>query len=363
MMTSATLFRYISRTFLMNILMIMGVLLGIIFILDTIDLMRRAAHAQGVGFDIILSMGGLHMTYTILRLLPFGVLFGAIYSCWKLNRTQELVVIRSAGLSAWQFLTPMLAAALLVGVAAITVVNPISALMASKYKQMEIIHLNAADDLLTVSRTGIWLRQPTDGGYALLHADSFDQSDWRFNNVIAFFFKSGDSFQKRIDSPVTYLRDGNWEIRDALINEGTDAARKDVVLLPTSLTTYKIAESFADPEAVSFWKMPDYINIMEETGLPTASLEIHFQSLLALPFLLAAMVLLAATFSLRPPRFGGVAGMIALGVAAGFFIFFLQSMLAAFGTSLKIPVMLAAWAPVAICLLFGATALLHLEDG
>jgi lipopolysaccharide export system permease protein len=102
---------------------------------------------------------------------------------------------------------------------------------------------------------------------------------------------------------------------------------------------------------------------MEDTGFPATRLYIHFQSLLAQPFLLAAMVLLAATFSLRPPRFGGVATMIALGIAVGFLVFFVQSMLQAFGVSQKVPVGLAAWSPSIVSLLLGVTALLHMEDG
>ena len=75
------------------------------------------------------------------------------------------------------------------------------------------------------------------------------------------------------------------------------------------------------------------------------------------------MVLLAATFSLRPARFGGTGALIALGVGAGFFVFFMENMLGAFGASQKIPAFLAAWTPAVVSLLLGLTALLHLEDG
>ncbi|MDF3024389.1 MAG: permease YjgP/YjgQ family protein, partial [Alphaproteobacteria bacterium] len=81
------------------------------------------------------------------------------------------------------------------------------------------------------------------------------------------------------------------------------------------------------------------------------------------PFFFVAMVLLAATFSLRPPRFGGAGALLALGVAIGFFVFFMDSMLGAFGLSQKIPAYLAAWTPAIVSLLLGTTALLHLEDG
>jgi lipopolysaccharide export system permease protein len=248
-------------------------------------------------------------------------------------------------------------------VLATAVLNPISSTLLAKHDQLVALYLQKNSNLVTVSRTGIWLRQPTQGGYALIHSATFDETEWRLSGVTVFFFDNGDNFLSRIDSPVAYLKDGYWEIRGALVNEHSTATREEVRRLPTELTAQKIEESFADPDTISFWSIPDYIHIMEETGFPTTPLHIHFQALLAQPFLFMAMVLLAATFSLRPPRFGGTGGMIVLGVAIGFFIFFMESMLHAFGISQKIPVYLAAWTPAAVSLLLGTTALLHLEDG
>ena len=361
---TGTLFRYISRHFLFNFLGLTLILLGLVYVFDTIELLRRAADRPGVPFGLVLSMAAMKLPMVGQQIIPFAVLFAAIYTCWRLNKTSELVVIRAAGLSAWQFLAPMIACAFGVGLLTTMAINPIGSIMLSKYAQMEIVHLQKTDNLVTVSRTGIWLRQPAeDNGYALLHAENFEQKEWRLGNVIVLFFDADDTFQKRIDSPSVLLKDGFWDMQNALINTPTGASRQDLLALPTELTAEKIEESFADPETISFWQIPQYLRIMTETGFPGTRLAIHFQSLLAQPFLLAAMILLAATFSLRPQRIGGTALMITLGVAVGFFIFFMESILQAFGISQKIPVSLAAWTPALVSLLLGTTALLHMEDG
>lgn len=360
---SSTLFRYIFRRFFAGFGVIMAVLMGVVYLFSVIELMRRAATHEGVPFRSLLAMAALQLPEMSQIMLPFGVLFAAIYTCWKLNKTHELIVIRAAGVSAWQFLSPMLAAALLTGIFATAVLNPFSSTLLSKYDQLTTQYLQQNSNLVTVSRTGIWLRQPTKDGYALIHSGAFDEKEWRLSDVIVFFFDNTDNFLSRIDSPEAFLKDGYWEIHDALVNEHNSSNHEEVRKLPTELTSQKIEESFADPDTISFWSIPDYIYIMEETGFPTTPLHIHFQALLAQPFLFMAMVLLAATFSLRPPRFGGTGAMIVLGVAIGFFIFFMESMLHAFGISQKIPVYLAAWTPAAVSLLLGTTALLHFEDG
>ncbi|HYD17870.1 MAG TPA: LPS export ABC transporter permease LptG [Patescibacteria group bacterium] len=363
MITSPTLFRYIGRNFLFNVLMISLLLVGIVFVINSIELLRRSSPLPDVSFGLVLRMSLLSVPQYAERVLPFAVLFGSIYTCWRLNKTHELVVIRSSGISAWQFLFPMMAAALGFGLIVTTIINPVSAVLAAKFDQMENEHLKAKHSLVAVLRTGIWLRQPTEDGYALLHAASFEQKEWRLSDVIVFFFDKEDNFRRRIDSPLAYLRDGFWEITSPLANDRNGPSRAKTETLKTELTATKIEESFASPDSISFWSIPEYIRIMEETGFPATRLHIRFHSLLAQPFFFMAMVLLAATFSLRPPRFGGAGALIGLGVAVGFFVFFMDSMLSAFGVSQKIPAYLAAWTPAVVSLLLGATALLHLEDG
>ena len=87
--------------------------------------------------------------------------------------------------------------------------------------------------------------------------------------------------------------------------------------LTTNLTPEQVRETFATPETVPFWQLPYFIDLAERAGLAAAGYRLQYQKLLARPFLLAAMVLLAAAFSLRFFRFGGVQKMVLGGVAVG----------------------------------------------
>jgi lipopolysaccharide export system permease protein len=90
---------------------------------------------------------------------------------------------------------------------------------------------------------------------------------------------------------------------------------------------------------------------------------LHFQTLLALPLLAGTMALVAAGFSMRPARRGGVSQMIASGVAAGFALFMVSKIAEEFGNSGALPVVMAAWVPAASGLMLAVALLLHLEDG
>jgi lipopolysaccharide export system permease protein len=144
---------------------------------------------------------------------------------------------------------------------------------------------------------------------------------------------------------------------------GQSTERFPEATLPTQLTRDRLNENFAPPETIGFWQIPAYVEVLEVAGLPTERLKLQFHRLLAMPLLFAAMVVIAATFALRPPRRGGVTFVIAVGVAVGFVLYFLSNFVFALGLSGKLPLILAAWTPTTVCLMLGVTTLLHLEDG
>ncbi len=364
MKISSALFRYIGSQFLTHFFCLLMVLLGIIYILDTIELMRRAAAHPDLGFAIIAKMAFLKLPEAGQHVLPFAVLFASIFTFWRMTRTNELVVARTVGLSVWQFLSPVLAATIIVGILATTVINPVSAVLLSKFSDMETFYLQKKSELITISKTGLWLRQNEPDGYSLFHASRFSPETWQIKGLIVFYFDKNDTMTRRIDAPQAFLRDGYWEARSVTIHGREPPAQfQEAHLIPTTLTADEIEESFAPPETLPFWRIPEFIALMEETGFPATRLKVHYHSLLAQPLFFAAMVLLAATVSLRHQRRQGTGALIVLGIALGFFIFFLESVLHAFGISHKISVWLAAWTPATVSLLLGSAVLFHLEDG
>ena len=125
----------------------------------------------------------------------------------------------------------------------------------------------------------------------------------------------------------------------------------------------RVQNSFAPPDTFSVWALPGFIALLNHSGFSSIRHQLQFQSLLALPLLSGTMCLLAAGFSMRQHRRGGVAQMIGGGVAAGFALFMISKLAEEFGQSGALPPVLAAWVPAASGFMLAVTLLLHLEDG
>jgi lipopolysaccharide export system permease protein len=251
-------------------------------------------------------------------------------------------------------------AAMVFGVLAATVYNPIATLAGEKAKQHEARIFGGAGD----NAGRFWLRQRSDTGQSILYAGASENQGESLTGVSAFVFDTNGSFMERIEAASAKFEPGQWQLHNARVYSPNVKPRQVATyLLKTDLTATQVRESLATPETVSFWDLPGYIELAERAGLVAAGYRFQYQSLLARPFMLAAMVLLAASVSLRFFRFGGVQQMILGGIGAGFLLYVLSKVTEDLSNAALMPAIPAAWSPAAIGALTGTLVLLFQEDG
>lgn len=366
---SPTLSLYIARRFAGMALAMTAALAALVALFDFIELLRRAATRADVGFALVASIASLRLPFVVMQILPFAILLGGILAFWRLSRASELVVARAAGISAWSFLLGPALVALALGTLTITVVSPLSAAMLSRAERLDATYLRNATGLSSLAGGRLWLRQADDGlepgGVAILAGvPELGREGFLLRNASLWRLSAADRPLARVEAPQARLAAGAWELPGAVtFATNRQPSAPETLRLPTSLTPDRIEESFASPDTLSFWALPDFIKVLESSGFSAVRHRLHFQSLLSTPLLAVAMALLAAGFSMRHARRGGVAQMMGAGVAAGFTLFLLDKVVEEFGQAGTLPVELAAWAPSVAGLMLALTLLLYLEDG
>lgn len=358
-----TLARYFGMRFLNTVLLVFAGIFLLVTLLDYIELMRRASDIPNVPAILVAKTSLYRVPQITERILPFCILIGAMSCYLNLSRRLELVVARSAGMSAWQFVAPALTVAFLLGVFATTVYNPISAVLQERSKRLEA-ELFGQNAVGAQSGGPFWLSQRTDDGQAIINATSSRDQGVSLFGVTVFTYDLAGHFHQRIEARSAVLEPGVWHLFNARIYE-LEKLPLDFAefRFKTSLSPEQVRESFATPETVPFWELPLYIRIAEHAGLGAAGYRLQFQKLLARPFFLAAMVFLAAAVSLRFFRFGGIQKMVLSGVTAGFLLYILQKVTEDLSKADLMHPVAAAWLPVLVGGLTGFMALLYQEDG
>jgi lipopolysaccharide export system permease protein len=359
-MIGRTLFRYFFRRYVVITLQFFAGVLVISYLADFTEFSRRASTLPNYSIGLAMLMSALRVPLIIQTAIPFIILFSAMATLMTLNRRHELVIARSAGVSAWQFLAPLCLASLLIGILTVTIFNPLAAKALSQSEA--VLHgvdpSDSNDDIIP------WLRQETDEGTTVIGAAKTANRGQLLGDATFLRLDKNGTISERIDARTARLEKGAWKLEGVTdYRPGKEVLHKDSATVKSGLTPEFIEESLADPETIPFYELGRKIRAAHSFGLKAGGFAMQYHSLIALPWLLVAMTLIAATVSMRFVRMGQSAPMILGGILAGFLLYVVSVLVKAFGSAGIVPPVAAAWFPVVVAMFFGITFLLHKEDG
>lgn len=362
MIIGRTLGLYFGRRFLGSVL---GIFVGCVFLIMLIDFleMSRRVGERDIDALTLMLLTVYRAPFFTEQLLPFAVLFGAIGTFLTLSRRLELVVARAAGISAWQFIAPACICALLLGLFSTLVYNPMSADFKERANRIEAQIFNRQTGLFASASSGFWIRQQSVDGEAVIQAAAKTDGGRELSGVNVFLFGPDGKLEERIEARTATLEPGAWRLLDARVLTPTIGLQQyDAYMVATNLSPNQVEETLQS-DTVSFWRLPNAIEAANRVGFGAERYKLQYQSLLARPVLLLAMVLIAASVSLRVFRFGGIGQTILGGVAAGFLLYVSTKLAEDLGEVGIVHPVIAAWFPAVVGALMGVLILLHREDG
>ncbi len=359
-----TLRRYVAKRFLLTIVGAFVVCACLVFMIDMIELLRMTRRAKELSLSSLLWIGLLRLPAFTELLIAFAVLVGSIGALLSLNRKSELTVMRAAGMSVWQFLRPGLTVTLLLGVAAVTLYNPLAAAARSEAEQQIAEVFGTEAGLMSGAGEKSWLRQDGADGQSVINAKASSNQGLSLVGLIAFQFDLQGRFVERIDAERATLQDGYWEMHRATVSRPLrEPEFFNAYSVSTHLDRERAGDAFGSEIAISFWQLPDLIQTSEKAGLSASKYRMQYALLMGRPGLMLAMVVLAATVSLRSFRSGGIQTMVLTGMLGGIGFFLLAEVSRQVGAAGFLSPALAVGVPIGLALLVSLTVLLHQEDG
>lgn len=364
-----TLHLYFARRFSISLIGVFGAFAAMLGLLDLIDEIRRFS-GEGLRFTQILVLTLLNLPAGLYRIMPLVMILATLALFLGLARSSELVVTRAAGRSALRAVAAPLVVAALVGAAAVAVLNPIVAATANRYEVLSDRYLGRQASVLSISDEGLWLREGGEDGQTVISAAHANADGTQLEDVSFLGFDLSGAPSWRVEAERGRLVAGGWEVsrgKHWRFQTGTNpearAERFESLLLPSSMTIDEIRASFGTPSTIPVWALPQYIERLERAGFAARQHRVWLQMELANPLFYAAMVLVAAAFTLRHTRFGHTGVMVLAALLMAFSLYFVRNFAQILGENGQIPILLAAWGPPLATLLLPLGLLLHLEDG
>ncbi len=369
MRLNSILGRYLSKQIVVIFLLVLVTIMGIIMMFDAIEALRRISGREDVGISYVVEYVITRLPQTVDKVLPFVMLVAAMIAFWRVSKNNEYVIIRSAGVSVWGFLTPVLLSVFIVGVVNVAFVNPISSKMYELHETIKYRFVTRNPNAMLFSSKGLWIREAIgDDKVLVIQAKSLRQEEGEIlsmRDVSILEMDRNSQIIRRVEGLIGELNENMFRLRGVKIYASGEATKTlSMTEYETSIDLQRIKENFIDPDAISVWELPDTIRFYESSGFSAQRHRMRYLSLLASPFLLMAMVLVASIFALKANmRQGGVMFMIVAGITTGFVVYFSSQVVYAFGINGYIPVWLAVWTPTLVVGLLGVTVMLHMEEG
>lgn len=357
--------RYVTARTLTSVLMALAVLSTIIVLVNFEEVSRTVGSRAETSALELLGLAVLEAPGVILLVMPFAFLFGVLLAFMGLNRRSELIALRAAGVSAWRFVMPAAATAAVIGVLTAVALNPIASFCTSQFERLkdEMTQVRGAPAAKT-----IWLRQGDKHSQTIIRAQSNEGPGIHLKGVTMFFNTVEPDgqlvFKQRIEAADAVLTHNTWKLSGVReFNPGGVGVNSSKIEVGSTLSEHTALEHFSTATAIPFWSLPGLIARTEAAGISASVYRMQWQQLLSTPLAYAAMAVLAAAFSLRLLRLGGMARFAGSGLALGFVFFFVNQLFDALGKSDVLPAVVAAWSPPALALLVGITLLCYTEDG
>lgn len=360
--------RYFARRFAITFLGVFAVFVVVVGFVGLIEQLGRFAGSD-ITFGQLFTLALLDLPQAIYVILPLIMIIATISLFLGLSRSSEMVVTRAAGRSALRALVPPVFVALIIGLLALAIMNPIVAATSRQF-ETRLAAFSGEGSVLTLGETGLWLRQGNAQGQTVIRAEGADLSGTVLEGVTFITFTPDGGPTTRIAAETATLTDGAWVLTNAkswpLARDTTPEALATTTTrleVPSTLTPDEIRNSFGTPSSIPIWDLPAFITRLQTAGFSAERHQVWLQFELAQPLFLVSMVMIGAAFTLRHQRGGRTGLMILLAILLSFAIYFLRNFAQILGENGDLPAALAAWAPPFAAIGISLGFLLHHEEG
>jgi LPS export ABC transporter permease LptG/LPS export ABC transporter permease LptF len=305
------------------------------------------------------------MIYTIT---PLSVLIAVLVVFGMMNRSSELTAIKSAGVSLYRIVLPVLVIASILATSLFLFDE--FYLPTANRRQEALRNIIKGKPAQTVEHPGenwiFGIQKPGEPEH-IFYYQFFDAAHDSFANISVFEFDPGTfSISKRIFASSAHWepRLNQWVFENGWVRtfKGDEISNYEPFVVNAFSEIREHPRYFKKEELpsseMSFNELSAYIHELQQSGFDTIRLRVQLNRKLAYPLITLIMAILAVPFAVSMGRRGSLAAIaIAIGVAIAYFV--VDGTFEAMGNVNMLPAMLAAWSPDVVFALIGGYLLLR----
>lgn len=360
----SVLSRYLTRQFLGVFLPVMMSFVLLYIIIDTFDRMDIFLR-----HDATFGEAARYMLFKIPLMLtqitPPAVVVGVLLGLGLIARHNEIIALRTGGISLVQTMVPIMICALAISGAALVWNETVVPYCSRMFQHVNNVEIRERGMLGIFQEREIWYR----GGGGFYNIDYVDRATQTVHGLRIYRFADvEDGFHLR---SVVVVPEAKWHrdqwifstnSSEQILDEGTQRSREvasDALLLPESIDDF--LEVQREPEELSYGALSDRIEALTAKGIDASHYLVDLHLKLALPFANAVLAFIAIPIAGRLRRHPSTAAVVGVGAAVGFLYWVILGLATSLGQTGTVPPLLAAWSANVIYTLGGIALYLSAE--
>lgn len=304
----------------------------------------------------------LKVPFMFVQFTPATILLAAIVVFSLMNRNNELLAIRSSGISVYFLVKPAVLVSVLFAMLMFVFGETIIPISMARSNYIKYNVIKKSDNIYS-SRKDIWIKSDN----RLVHINFYDPANQTIAGITITSLKKDFSLDSRIDAAKGYFKDGEW-VFEKIIQQmhKADSINYDVKLydkkiIPLSFKPDDLKKVAKKSEEMSFFELKKYVTKVEKEGYDATTYRVDLNGKIAFPFICIIMVLTGAATGMRSFAKENMPVAIAAGVVTAFMYWVMYGFCLSMGYGTILPPAISAWAANLFFLCFGILYLINAE--
>ena len=335
--------KYLAREILKSLLIVLTVVVGLYII---VEFFNKADNFMEAGLPIsrLLRYLQLKLPQIITQITPVGILLAILIAFGLMNKNNEIIALKSGGVSVYYLLRPVLSIAVFLSILLFClseIVVPITVSQANKIWLMEVKN----KPTLTSKQKNIWIK----GNRAIYFIQYFNPQNHSISGVILNFFDNDFKLSRRVDANRGSYTKGEWVFYDSMeqvLDTETGNYKvqfhaqkaEDVDFLPEDLM-----RAFKKSEEMNIAELFRYIREVESEGYDATAFRVDFYARFAYPILSIIVCVMGIGIAVKRKSREGPSVSIAFGALLVFVYWVFHSFCLSLGYGGMLPPVISAW--------------------
>ena len=364
-MTEIFIMSIISRYLTREIFKYFGIILvTVICIFLSVDFFEKIDNfiEAGLPFSTTIRFFQFRIPFIIAQIAPVCILLAVLVVLGLMNKNNEIIALKSSGISIYFFLRPVLSIGLLFAVFLFFLSETLVPITINKANTIWLKEVKKKAAVISKEKN-IWIK----GNRSILNIKYYNPTNKTLSGVTLYFFDTDFALMRRIDAKNGFFKNKKWvfhevleQIRDKKTGNYQVELHEQKVekldFLPDDLKRV-IKKS----EEMNFKELYLYIKNIESEGYDATIYKVDLNAKIAFPFVCIIMCLLATGIAIKIKKGRTLSICITYGIGIIFLYWILYSFCLSLGYGGILPPIIASWMANLIFLCFGGLTLLNAE--